>query len=153
MSDETPASINRMLCTTLVDGVAPASPQLLESLELPDQLFVLAGTVLSLSSDASLGIADMEAALAYSTPLPSRIPDYGLYVVARGSHVSCTLVDRRRQIIVTHSLTGALTGQRSWNSFQCAVEDTLDVAKRTREQGVVFDFVVNRQSAIRILRP
>jgi hypothetical protein len=132
--------------------VAPASPHLAQLLELPVKLFAFDGTELSLSSDPSISIAEVTAALTSLTPMPSCIPDYGLHVARRGSHVFCTVVDRRRRIIVMHSLTGVLGEHRSWDSFMYAIEEATAIATTMLAQGEDFEFVVNKESAIRIVR-
>jgi hypothetical protein len=153
MADEAPGGVDSKGCAVLLDRVAPASPQFAQLLELPDKLFVFGGAELSLSSDPSTNIAEVEDALASSMPLPARIPDYGLHVVSHASRVSCTLVDRQRRIIVMHSVTGVLSEHRSWDSFMYAVEHTAAIAAMMRVQGEEFAFVVNKESAIRIIRP
>ena len=153
MSGEAPRVVDRKGCIELLGQLAPVSSRLAEILGLPDELFVFGGAGLSLSSDPSTSIAEVAVALTSFTPMPSPIPDHGLHVVSRASHVSCTLVDRKRRIIVMHSVASILSEHRSWDSFMYAIEDTTAIATAMCALGESFDFVVNRESAIRIIRP
>lgn len=153
MAEEVPPAADAKRCVELMHEVAPVPLRLIELLDLPEKLFVLGGGELSLSSEPSEGLGELVAALAACRRIPGEFCAYGLLISRRASNVFCTLADRRRRIIVMHSVANTMSDYRSWESFACAIENAATIVAAVRDQGDPFEFVINKESAIRIVRP
>ncbi len=118
---------------------------------MPDALY-LVGDATSVSSDAAKGIGRVFGSLMAGEPMPSALPEYGIHVSEHGSSVFCTLLDRRRKIIVCDSISGAFSENASWDSFIRSVRDALGAVRERESGGEAFDFVVNKENSIRTIR-
>ncbi len=135
----------------MMKNLASAPKELAEAFAMPDTLF-LVGDSPSLSSDTSKGIASVFGSLMAGQALPNELPEYGIHISAHGSSLFCTLLDRKRKIIVCDSISGMYSGDASWGSFIRSVRDALSAVKEYKSGGEAFDFVVNKESNIRTIQ-
>jgi len=152
MVEEVPPTVDAKRCVELLREVAPVPLRLLELLDLPEKLYLLGCGELSLSSEPSAGLADLVAALAACRRIPMEFCAYGLHLSKRASNIFCTLAERKRRIIVMHSVGNTMSDYRSWDSFACAIENAQTIVTAVQAQGDPFEFVINKESAIRIAR-
>jgi hypothetical protein len=135
----------------MMKTLASAPKELAEVFAMPDSLF-LVGDSPSLSSDTSKGIARVFGSLMTGQALPIDVPEYGIHISAHGSSLFCTLLDRKRKIIVCDSISGMQSENASWDSFIRSVRGALAAAKERQKSGEAFDFVVNKENSIRTIQ-
>lgn len=135
----------------MMKGLASAPKELSDALSMPDSLF-LVGDTPSLSSEPSKGIARVFGSLIMGGPLPHDVPDYGIHISQHGSSLFCTLLDRKRKIIVCDSISSGYSENASWDSFIRSVDDALSLVRESEASGRAFDFVVNKENNVQTIR-
>jgi hypothetical protein len=145
MADQHPKEVDKDKCVELLSHIAPVSERLARLLELPEMLYLLSDSP-SFSSSKNMGESAGRVAthLIFATPMPDKLAGYGLHIDSRGSNVFCTLVDKKRKIIVHATVNSAFskTGKGDWRNFQFALKCALATAKNYKTQGKEFAFVM-----------
>ncbi|MBU0532596.1 hypothetical protein KKB44_03820 [Candidatus Micrarchaeota archaeon] len=139
-----PRKLNADECAALLSGIAPITPEISQLLQIPKTLYML-GNEPSFSSQQDRGINEIVKSLLYGSPMPVVLPDYGIYISSRGSNVFCTLVDKKRKIIVHATINSMYAKQGSWKSFQQTIQRALDTAKSYETKKEPFNFVLTNE--------
>jgi hypothetical protein len=136
-------------CIGILECVSEMDQELLELLDLPPVLFRF-GDELSyaFSSSPDQGIGVVFQHLFFAMPWNPDFADYGIYLVPRGSHVFCLLVDRRRKIIVCEQVNSMYAMQGDWEEFKVSLRATLDQAKDMLAGNQEFEFVVTKDGIV-----
>lgn len=115
--------------------------ELVSALELPSTLFRTgAGGNPSFSSDPPFSASSFSGCFFARLPLPERIPDYAIGLSDKGGSVFCTLVDKRRRIIVNARI-GSVHG-KDWDALLILIRMALRKAGVLRDSGGGFRFVL-----------
>ncbi|MEW6035944.1 MAG: hypothetical protein AB1529_04995 [Candidatus Micrarchaeota archaeon] len=147
MAERAPAGMDREGAVALLETVGRIPEDVVSLLELPERLYSV-GPGPSISSDPSNGIGKVVAYLTFNSSMPMLLPDYGIYISSRGSSTFCTLLDRRRKIIVHDSVGNAFAEGDSWNMFGDSVRAALQAVRRREATGEKFDFIISKESSI-----
>lgn len=59
----------------------------------------------------------------------SKFAEYSIAIGSRGSNVFCTLIDRKRNILVSDSIKNMYVAEGNWMFFQARLESALEAAK------------------------
>ena len=115
--------------------------------ELRDMLAIPAGmheeNRWSFTSEEGKSVQALADAFMRKAPMPQDLPEYGINISSRGSNSFCTLIDRKRKIMVFESVGNMHVPEGgSWRSFQSALKDALDEAGKLGQSGTPFSFVI-----------
>jgi hypothetical protein len=125
----TQEKVSREAVVRSLNRIGPLDPQDEHALALPELLFDVGREGMeSYSSDPELSASSFEGCFYLGLPLPERIPDYALSLSMRGSALRCTLVDRRRGILV-NAQVGSAGEEGDWSALTVAVRSALRARK------------------------
>jgi hypothetical protein len=129
---------------TALKALAPMSDTLAAMLGIPPDIHQRAAS--SFSTDSAKGIEMVPESLFLGLEFPNDIPDYGIVIHSRGSSIFCTLLDKKRKIIVSEAV-GNLhsSGGGNWSSFQSSLQSAIARSKALQDEGRKFSFVVEAE--------
>ncbi len=137
--------LTREDCLSMLGGIAPLSPELASLLGLPERMFLIdagGGSQPSLSSEPGKDAAGVAGHLLMGLDFPSSVPDFGIVVSSQGGNAFCTLLDKKRKIIVCSPVRNAFAEEGSWVSFTADLKEALKQARALAERGEEFDFAI-----------
>jgi hypothetical protein len=145
-----PKEVTSETCKVLLEVIAPVSDELSKLLHIPEKLHLL-GSGPSFSSDPEQNLGAMVSHMLSGTPLPDSFPDYALNITSWGSTVFCTVLDKKRKVIVMEAVNSAYSTEGSWDDLIYGLKEALDLVKKYESQGAQFEFVVSKESMISLL--
>ncbi|MEW6722712.1 MAG: hypothetical protein AB1324_05610 [Candidatus Micrarchaeota archaeon] len=143
--------ITRAECMERLSEIAPVSQDVLGLLGLPQEIYLVSPAPASFSTDSGKTIAGVASALMFDSALPSDMPEYGVHISPQGSNVFCTLVDKKRKIIVCESISNMYAPNGSFVAFSDSVRDALDAVREQEAGGEPFSFIIFKDSVSRVV--
>ncbi|MFN7991178.1 MAG: hypothetical protein U0R44_03390 [Candidatus Micrarchaeia archaeon] len=132
-------------CLERLNKIAPVDDGFIAMLGLPENLQRLGED--HFSTDPENGLYPVEGAINFGYPFPSSVPDFGILLSTKGSDLFCTLLDRKRKIIVSAPVRNANAASGSWSGFREALRAALSRAGELSSAGTSFTFVVESESS------
>jgi hypothetical protein len=143
-------------CLLLLGTLASVPRDLTEALKMPERLFVLRDSPISLSSDPTKGIAKLAGELLMGNQVSAEalkdLPDYGIHSASRSSSEFFLLVDKTRGIIVWDCLGSSFGGDLSWDDLIHSVKTALTRVKELKGDGERFDLLLCDEGRMRMLK-
>ena len=103
-------------------------PKLLEKMQIPDELHELLEN--SFSSDESKSGPSISRQGDFHSFDHKNAPEYSIVIGERGSNVFCTLVDKKRGILVSASIKNMFVSQGNWEVFEMQLDRVLPEATK-----------------------
>jgi hypothetical protein len=154
MDSNSARAVSREECLNALGNVAPVPKDLVPLLDIPEKLYHVdsgLGGSTSFSSQPDRNVAAVTGSLLLGLDFPKELPDYGIHISSRGSNVFCTLVDRRRKIIICEDVRNMFAKQGSWDFFTYGLKEVLARAAELESRGEKFSFVISKDSVIRTI--
>lgn len=126
--------------------IAPFPDRLRMLLKMPPQLFDISPPGgYSYSSDPDLPASTVDGCFFVNLPLPDKIPDYAISLSMKGGTMFCTLVDKKRKIIVNAPVSSITDDEPDWGALWLCLQNALRCAKKASH------FVLASEDLIEIL--
>lgn len=148
---EKSALLARSECLALLGTVAPVPEALSELLGLPAGGLFRVDSGPTLSTDPAVGAKAAKLYLNFGKALTADMPYYAISIHRQGESLFCTLVDRKRRVIVQDAI-GSMYGGANWESFQRFLEEALKAVDAGINAGEAFDFVVRKEGVLRTVQ-
>ncbi|MEW6036477.1 MAG: hypothetical protein AB1529_07740 [Candidatus Micrarchaeota archaeon] len=137
--------LTREDCLKMLRNIAPLDQELAGLLGLPERMFLIdagGGSQPSLSSEPGNDISGVAGHLLRGLDFPAAVPDFGIIISSQGGNAFCTLLDKKRKIIVCSPVRNAFADEGSWVSFAADLKDALKHARYLAERGDEFNFAM-----------
>jgi len=138
--------ISKEECLAALKSIAPLNGRLKELMGLPDQLYRLSESSFSSKPDETAELVANH--LLYGDAHQDTFPNYGIHISSKGTNSFCTLVDKKRKIVVHANVNNAFSSGGSWDKFQTGLMRTLAAVKKLEENNQDFRFVVSDQTML-----
>jgi hypothetical protein len=142
-------TISREECLNLLRRIGTISDKDAGLLNIPEKVYLIegpAGSMPSISSDPEKGAAKVAGCILMDLPLPPDQPDFGIHFTSRGSSLYCTIVDKKRKVVVSEVISDGYTRRVDWGDFIYSLQDAVVGAEEKSMSGEKFDFVVVKES-------
>ncbi len=131
----------------MLGKAAPLSKELAAMMNIPGELHE--ENRWSFTSEKDKSVQALADAFILKSPLPQGLPEYGINISSRVSNTFCTLIDRKRKVIVFESVGNMHVPEGgSWGPFQSSLKDALAEAKRLEAAGTAFSFVICNEGIV-----
>ncbi len=139
-------SVTREECIGGLRRIVPMSDEQANLLGIPARLYRTGES--SFSSDAEKAAAKAAGALMLGSEFPAGLPDYGIHISSRGDNTFCTLVDRKRGVVVFDDIKNMYVSAGSWTGFLDNLAQALRLAESYRRSGRRFEFVIVKEGSV-----
>jgi hypothetical protein len=135
----------------VLSRIAPLEDWLASLLAVPSFLYDAGrGGEISFSSGPDLAASSFAGCFFMDLPLPGKIPEYAIGLSRKGSALYCTLVDKKRKIIVNAPVSDSYSAEADWEELGLCIRKALRKAAELESSGKAFNFVMASPDTIKI---